>query len=126
MIAGLAAVPAAAAQAKDSADVLSSVDSALIQLGERFDDLAAQIGPYMPHRQWMREFPEMVDTLKAIETEKAKSMSGMFVKARAVSWLLLGYLDPTDDNTFEQRLSLSVVKDLILLNDPSLYSPDRV
>jgi hypothetical protein len=44
-------------------------------------------------------------------------------EARAASWARLGDLDPTGEITMDQRMALSIVHDLIRLQDSSLERP---
>jgi hypothetical protein len=58
----------------------------------------------------------------AIVATPARTMEGFFVKARAASWALLGDLDPAGAKTIDQRMALSIIRDLIQLYDPRLES----
>jgi hypothetical protein len=50
-------------------------------------------------------------------------MEGLFVKARARCWALLGDLDYSEQSPMTERMELSIVRDLIRLHNPSLERP---
>jgi hypothetical protein len=50
-------------------------------------------------------------------------MEGLFVKARAACWALLGDLDCPAKSTTNARMSLSIIRDLVRLFDPTLEKP---
>ena len=53
----------------------------------------------------------------------ATTMEGLYVKARAGCWALLGDLDADEHASADQRMALSIMRDLIRLYQPSLERP---
>jgi hypothetical protein len=50
-------------------------------------------------------------------------MEGLCVKARAACWALLGDLNDPAGATTDERMALSIVRDLIRLYHPALEQP---
>lgn len=102
-----------------------ATDITLVRLGRRFDALAAQLDHAIEHgldTDWaaLCEFSE-------IETEicatAATTIEGLYVKARAVCWALLGDLEYCERSPANERMALSIVRDLIRLHRPDLEHP---
>lgn len=113
-----------------------SADDTLIALGREFgaisralDDATSQKPPKIgyeqrPHLSLLDDLQSRLGSLEtAILAEDARTTADLLVKARVASWARLGDLDPTGEATMDQRMSLSVVRDLIRLHDPSLEKP---
>jgi hypothetical protein len=70
---------------------------------------------------------DMADALDRIESAilntQAVTMEGLRVKARAACWARLGDLDPASGSTTDERMALSIIRDLIRLFDPKLEQP---
>jgi hypothetical protein len=103
----------------------ASADAHLLTLGRAFDDAATQLDHAMANGtdvDW--QVLEQLGRLDAkIVGMAAFSMEGLFVKARAACWALLGDLDPAAQSTTDKRMALSMVRDLIRLYDPGLERP---
>ena len=105
---------------------ISSADVELINLGRKFDEVAAQIDHAIsdPARDVT---DELLDRLRRVEAEilvmQSQTVEGLRVKARAACWALLGDLDPSSGSTTDKRMALSVVRDLIRLYDSNLEHP---
>jgi hypothetical protein len=100
-------------------------DSTLLALGRRFDALASELDhatEHGPNIAWNK-----LEEFSRIETQivatPATTIEGFCVKARAVCWALLGDLDASDRSTADERMALSIVRDLIRICDPSLEDP---
>jgi hypothetical protein len=100
----------------------------LIALGEELNSVTAAIDAAIEEAS---SPPAVMTTLlerlghleAAIVATPARTMEGFFVKARAASWALLGDLDPAGAKTIDQRMALSIIRDLIQLYDPRLERP---
>jgi hypothetical protein len=100
-------------------------DTILLKLGNQFDELAGQIDDAIENGSnidW-----EILEQFSRIEAEIvgtcATTMEGLFVKARARCWALLGDLDYSEQSPITERIELSIVRDLIRLYNPSLENP---
>jgi hypothetical protein len=95
-----------------------STDARLLDLGHQFDEL-------------VQDFDNATDDLfvrlQRVEAEilstPARSFDGYRVKARAACWALLGDIEPHSGATTDQRMALSIVRDLIQQFDPDLEHP---
>jgi hypothetical protein len=108
-IAGLATTPTAA-----------HADTELVALGNQFDALTRVLDT-------TNLWGDMADALDRIErailNTQAKTMEALRVKARAACWARLGDLDPASGSTTDERMALSIIRDLIRLFDPNLEQP---
>ena len=100
-------------------------DIVLLALGQRFDALAAQIDHAIEHGldiawETLEEF-DRIDA--AIVATPATTMEGLFVKARAGCWALLGDFDSADQSASGARVTFSMMRDLIRLHAPHLENP---
>jgi hypothetical protein len=50
-------------------------------------------------------------------------MEGLYVKAQAACWALLGDLDPMNESTTDRRMAVSIIRDLVRLHEPGLEQP---
>jgi hypothetical protein len=103
----------------------STVDSRLVDLGRQFDQLAKYIDdPCGDGRQLTEEFFAKFHRIEAeILSTPAKTIEGYRVKARAACWALLGDIDPNTGSTTDERMALSIIRDLIQQYDPELEKP---
>jgi hypothetical protein len=108
-----------------SPEEIHSGDATLIALGRQFDEVTAQIDHAIDHKSDLAA--GTLDQLGLIEAEilstQAKTIDGLQVKARAACWGLLGDLDVAGQSTTNERMALSIVRDLIRLYDPQLEHP---
>ena len=74
----------------------------------------------MSARQRLNRFGEIYDKILATQS---LTIEGLRVKARLVSWVRLGDLDPANGSTDGREIALSIVRDLIRLYDPHLERP---
>lgn len=104
-----------------SAGAIASTDAELIELGRQFEEAAEQIDAPSPV-SWatLNRFGEIYDK---ILDRQSRTIEGLRVKARLVSWVRLGDLDPANGSTDGREMALSIVRDLIRLYDPSLECP---
>jgi hypothetical protein len=96
-------------------------DARLIELGRRFQTIVQGLEDC----EWSDD--SLLDNLDAVEDEilriHATTMEGLFVKARAACWALLGDLDFPAKSTTNARMSLSIIRDLVRFFDPTLEKP---
>src|SRR5258707_346523 len=103
-------------------------DDKLLALGREFDAVASAIDAAIADAS---SPPAVMTTLlaklgpldAAIVETPARTIEGLWVKARAACWALLGDLDPTSGSTTDQRMAMSIIRDLVRLYDPSLEQP---
>jgi len=117
-----AIIPAAAISKHTHA---AETDRVLVALGHRFDVLATQLDHAIEHgldTDWnaLYEFGEINDEICATA---ATTIEGLCVKARAVCWALLGDLEYCEPSPVNERMGLSIVRDLIRLHRPDLEHP---
>jgi hypothetical protein len=103
----------------------SSSDVQLLALGRDFSAVAARLDDAIASGI---DFDDgLLEQLGRLEAEitatQASTMEGLWVKARAACWALLGDLDDAGDETTDRRMALSMVRDLIRLYDPGLEKP---
>jgi hypothetical protein len=98
----------------------AKTDTELVALGNQFDALTRVLDT-------ADLWGDMADALDRIErailNTQAKTMEGLRVKARAACWARLGDLDPASGSTTDERMALSIIRDLIRLFDPKLEQP---
>lgn len=101
------------------------VDLPLLTLGRDFDTLAAKLDHAIATGvDFDDELPERLSQIEAeIARTHASTMEGLCVKARAACWALLGDLNDPADATTDERMALSIVRDLIRLYHPALEQP---
>jgi hypothetical protein len=103
-----------------------AADLELIGLGRQFDAVAAKLDRAIEHGlniDWsdLKEFGRIVDEIVAMP---ATTIEGLCVKARVRCWARLGDLDDHgEQSTDEDRMALSIVRDLIRLRHPDLERP---
>ena len=120
----LAAMVPAIAVSKPAA-LTGEAEVALLALGYRFDAVAAQLDHAIEHgldTDWdtLHEFGRVHDEIVAA---RATTMEGLYVKARVACWARLGDLDAGEQYTAEDRVALSIIRDLIRLYHPHLERP---
>ena len=117
----IAPVLATAAHAQET----SSYDAELIALGHQFDEVAAQIDHAIDGKSELKM--DALNKLRILDTKitsaQAKTIEGLRVKARAACWALLGDLDAEGQSSTDERMALSIVRDLIRLYEPQLEHP---
>lgn len=103
----------------------SSADSHLLALGRDFDATAAKLDRAIASGiDFDGDLLEQIDRLDTeIANTQALTMEGLFVKARAACWALLGDLEDSGNVATDRRMALSIVRDLIRLYEPGLEKP---
>ena len=98
-----------------------SADAELIELGDQFDEIAAQIDAPSPVT-WaaLNRFGELYDKILVAQ---AQTVEGLRVKARLMCWVRLGDFDLANEAADGKQIALSIVRDLIRLYDPHLERP---
>lgn len=104
---------------------IDSSDAVLIELGRQFDRFAAQIDQVIDGKLELVELTfNQLNLIQAqILSAQATTIDGLRVKARAACWARLGDLDDASNSTTDDRMALSIVRDLIRLHDPRLEQP---
>jgi hypothetical protein len=101
-------------------ETAANADTELVALGSQFDALTRVLDA-------TDLWGDMADALDRIESAilntQAVTMEGLRVKARAACWARLGDLDPASGSTTDERMALSIIRDLIRLFDPKLEQP---
>ncbi len=112
VIAGIAAAPATTA--------FAAPDTELLALGRQFDEVTR----ILDATEWSdaAAVARLDEVEAAILGAEATTMEGLAVKARAAYWARLGDLDQDGEST-DQRMALSIIRDLIRLHDPALERP---
>ncbi len=88
-----------------------AADSVLVALGREFDALAAKLdGDLRIPGETLEEFSQVETQIIATP---ATTIEGLCVKARVTCWAQLGDLDASDHSTANERVALSIVRDLI-------------
>ena len=111
----------APANAVSAHPLVADADPLLIELGRRFDAISAQIDREL-RTEWtvLEEFDRI---LAQIVNTRANTLEGLFVKARAGCWALLGDFDSADQSTAGAPMAFSIMRDLIRLSAPHLENP---
>ena len=109
----------------DEAPKKSASDVGIIKLGPQFDALAAELDHAIDHGaniawETLEKFDRI---LTEIIATPATTMEGLCVKARVACWARLGDLDAGEQCTAEDRVVLSMIRDLIRLYYPHLERP---
>ena len=121
IVASLAIAPALSTSAAMAET--TSPDAELIALGCQFDAVTAAIDDAFEGRAELTNELERLGSLEAARVARpAKTREGLCVKARAACWALLGDLEPAGE-TLDQRMGISIVRDLIRLSSPELEKP---
>jgi hypothetical protein len=103
-------------------------DARLLLLGRAFDEVITKLdraadGRYDVEDEWLEELDRIeVEILKT----QAVTIDGFRVKARAACWALLGDLNSVSEETTDQRMAISTIRDLIRGYDPQLERPGAV
>jgi len=103
-----------------------AADRELTGLGRQFDAVAAKLDRAIEHGlniDWsdLKEFGRIVDE---IIVTPATTIEGLCVKARVGCWARLGDLDdPGEETPAGERITLSIMRDLIRLRHPDLERP---
>jgi hypothetical protein len=99
--------------AASGAAVLNSPDAELIALGRQLDSIPAALDRASEYDEAM-VLLEQIDILSnAIVTTPAKTLQGLYVKARATAWALQDDPDPMKESSINNRVAASIVRDLL-------------
>jgi hypothetical protein len=101
--------------------VTATSDAVLFELGSRFDVIANQLD-HDCSTDWktLREFDWIVTRIVATP---ATTLEGLYVKARAGCWALLGDFESADQSAAGAPMAYSIMRDLIRLRAPHLENP---
>jgi hypothetical protein len=97
-----------------------AADPELLALGRQFDAVAARLDHGDSAWETLEGFGRIYDEIVATP---ARTIEGLFVKARVECWGLLGDLDAGQSNG---NMALSIIRDLIRLHDPRLERPGAI
>lgn len=124
VVSSLAIVPLAAFAAR----AIEAADTALLTLGREFDEVAAQVDHGIDDGSDFADgvLNRLGQILTEIEAMPATTIEGLSVKARVACWALLGDLDTPDQSTSDERMTLSILRDLIRRYDGRLERPGAI
>jgi hypothetical protein len=114
VIAGMAATPITTTAGT------TTDDAELNALGDQFADIVRALDACAWNDDELESRLHKIEA--AIVNTQATTTEGMLVKARIACWSRIGDLGPAG-STVEHRMGLSIVRDLIRLNDPGLERP---
>jgi len=100
---------------------LSSFDEELIALGRQLDSIQAALDRASDHDETLLLLDRIETLSAAIVKTPAKTLQGLYVKARATAWALendCGLLDPEKESTINDRVAASIIRDLLKLGAP--------
>src|SRR5262245_21075089 len=102
----------------------NKTDEQLVALGLAFDAVTVQLDR-SSDLDW--ELIKEFDRIEAeILAESATTLEGLFVKARIACWGLLGDLEPSQQSNAFDRITLSIIRDLVRLHRPDLERPGAI
>ena len=114
VVRGIAATPAVAVATFTAA---VSPDATLVALGVQFDEIARAIDRAIEQGAHFNALKTLLPRFDAVEATilatQAKTIRGLQIKARAAHWALLGDLELANETTTDQRMSLSIIRDLM-------------
>ena len=117
VVSGITATPAVAAARFTAA---ASLDASLLALGVQFDEIVRALDSAIEQKGHLGVLNALLPRFDAVEAAilatQAKTIRGLQIKARAAHWALLGDLELANETTTDQRMSLSIVRDLIALD----------
>ena len=120
VVSGIAATPAVAAAGFTAA---ASLDASLMALGVQFDEIVSALDSAIEQKGHFSALNTLLPRFDAIEdailATQATTMRGLQIKARAAHWALLGDLELAAQTTTDQRMSLSIIRDLMNLSRAS-------
>lgn len=100
----------------------AAADTELLELGRQFEEIVTQMDMVTDRKLEDAALGGLLAKLELVEPAivafPATTIDGLRVKARAAAWALLGDLDPTGGSTTDERMSMSIVRDVIRLYDP--------
>lgn len=117
LVAGLAFAPLPAT----STAAIECADAELLKLGRRQASAQAALDCASGHDEAMALLQELEDLgIKIVETP-ARTLEGLYVKARATAWAIehdVGLLEPAKESSINARVCASIVRDLLQLGAP--------
>jgi len=104
---------------------MAQSDGDLLELGDQFDAISRQLDLAIEHGldvTW-ETLGKFDGIATQIITTPATTMEGLCVKARVTCWGRLGDLDDSEHCPADERIALSMTRDLIRLYHPHLERP---
>ena len=102
---------------------LPSPDAELIALGDQFNHLTDtwdELARLTDHTYDGVDNIGLIETMNPIEAAivaiPAKTIDGLFVKARAANWSREGRINPEQEESTDKKMAWSIVRDLIYLS----------
>jgi len=95
-----------------------SADAELITLGRKMETVSATLDRASDHNEAMLLLDRLEALRAAIVATPAKTLQGLYVKARATAWALeydCDLPDPVKESTPSDRVAASIVRDLLKL-----------
>jgi hypothetical protein len=116
VVGGLAFAPALSAPTVTAG--MKSLDADLVELDRQLHLTIAALDSSSDHDETMLRLREIEDLNAAMVATHAKTLHGLYLKARATAWALIsenGPLDPAKELTLNDQISASIVRDLLNL-----------
>jgi hypothetical protein len=113
VVSGLAVAPALSVSTAVAGPNL--VDVELVVLGRQLDSVPAALDGASDHDEAMVLLDRIETITAAMVSTPAKTLNGLYIKARATAWALQDDLDPTKELSINDRLAASIVRDLLEL-----------
>ena len=86
-------------------------------LGVQFDEIVRTLDSAIEQKDHFNALNTLLPRFDAVEAAilatQAKTIRGLQIKARAAHWALLGDLELAAQTTTDQRMSLSILRDLV-------------
>jgi hypothetical protein len=97
---------------------MSSPDAELIALGRQFDSISPALDRASEHDEAIALLDKMESVSSTIVATPAKTLQGLYVKARATVWAMLegDDFDPTKEDSMNDKIAASIVRDLLRLS----------
>lgn len=120
LLLGLSGLPLAAHSQRAEA---VNADSELVALGQQFTELAAEfdflLAQPISHDPGCQKFFDLIGRLEPVEDRltdlPATSIRGLAVKAQVAHWSKQGVIDPSSYSCLDDRMTWSIVRDILLL-----------
>ena len=105
---------------------IGGADFEILGLGRRFDSITAKLD-FAIDRGFNIDWSDLKESGRIVDeivVTPATTIEGLCVKARVGCWGLLGDLDdPGEETPADERITLSIIRDLIRLRHPDLERP---
>jgi hypothetical protein len=116
VVSGLTIAPAVSSSALGAE--MNSPDAELIALGRQLASISPALDRASEHDEAIALLDRMESLTSTIVATPAKTLQGLYVKARATAWALLegNDFDPTKEASMNDKVAASIVRDLLHLS----------